>query len=113
MAAEYLKILKFHSTRRDVVRNHLKDVSQELGFKLISETNEDTNNLTRIVYSSPISWFSWGEVVALEVSSSDGDNVEVEIRSRCKLITQIIDWGKNRKNVTRLVGLVKTRSQFF
>jgi rhomboid protease GluP len=41
---------------------------------------------------------SWGETVTAEIS---GDNV-VLIESRCSL--QMIDWGKNKANVTRFIN---------
>jgi hypothetical protein len=53
-------------------------------------------------------WLSWGERVSIDVR--DG---KVRVRSECVLPTQCIDWGKNRKNVDRLLDrldLVLSRS---
>jgi hypothetical protein len=51
-------------------------------------------------YVAPaVSVFSWGEQIVIAPLAP---NV-VRIRSECSLPTQCIDWGKNKKNVMRLI----------
>lgn len=45
---------------------------------------------------------SWGEVIMVYLSEVSGETV-VEVESRCKFPLQIIDWGKNKKNVQYII----------
>ena len=51
----------------------------------------------------PISWRSWGETVGVDVLGVDGDAL-VQIKSRSRLPTTLIDWGKNGENVRRFLS---------
>ena len=51
----------------------------------------------------PISWRSWGETVGVDVLGVDGDAL-VQIKSRSRLPTTLIDWGKNAQNVRRFLS---------
>ena len=46
--------------------------------------------------------FSWGEEVTVTIT----DNGDVTIKSACVLPTQIIDWGRNKKNVIKIFSLL-------
>ena len=46
-----------------------------------------------------VSFTSWGEEIQITLTSTDGYHTNVMVRSECRLVTQIIDWGKNRENV--------------
>lgn len=45
---------------------------------------------------------SWGETIVVSMSEV-ADNTVTEIESRCKFPVQIIDWGKNKRNVQYIV----------
>lgn len=47
---------------------------------------------------APLSGLSWGETVTVEILPGNF----IRIESRCGF--QIIDWGKNKTNVTRFIG---------
>ena len=47
-----------------------------------------------------VNWCSWGEAMEVQI----GDGGDVRAVSRCTFPTQIIDWGKNRRNLERLFG---------
>jgi hypothetical protein len=49
---------------------------------------------------------SWGETVEAWISHGPQGAV-VRLRSKCALPTQVIDWGKNRKNVERIVEALR------
>ena len=53
---------------------------------------KDTSN--SVALRVGVGWLSWGEDVTLTV-----ENASIHIISKCVVPTQIIDWGKNRKNV--------------
>src|SRR5262245_32506076 len=49
--------------------------------------------------SSDMSLASWGEKIVVIATGPD----TAFVRSQCALPTQCIDWGRNRKNVRRLI----------
>jgi hypothetical protein len=51
---------------------------------------------------TPANFWSWGENINVGIDS-DGT---VWVESSCKLPTQCLDWGKNRRNVTAFLGHV-------
>lgn len=50
-----------------------------------------------------ISFTSWGENITVILTPVGMEQTSVLIRSECALPTQIIDWGKNKKNVEKLI----------
>ena len=46
----------------------------------------------------PLNVLSWGETVNIRVKASG----EVEIQSTCSYRYQIVDWGKNRRNIEKI-----------
>ena len=55
--------------------------------------------------SSDINLASWGEKITVTVTAVDS-GVCVDVLSECALPTQIIDWGKNQKNVEAVFGFL-------
>lgn len=49
-----------------------------------------------------VNWKSWGEAVAGRVLTGAG-GTRVEVSSRCRLATQLFDYGKNRRNVRQVL----------
>ena len=49
---------------------------------------------------------SWGENVDAWISHGPR-GAAIQLRSECSFPTQVIDWGKNRKNVERIVGALR------
>ncbi|PID26581.1 MAG: hypothetical protein CR982_09510 [Candidatus Cloacimonadota bacterium] len=47
---------------------------------------------------SKLNFSSWTEKISIKVD----DNGDVTIKSKCFLPTQIVDWGKNEKNVKKI-----------
>jgi hypothetical protein len=56
----------------------------------------------RIVGTVPMSWTSWGESLLVEVSGVDNDAL-VRVTSKTRLPTQVVDFGKNARNVARFL----------
>ncbi|HBR54614.1 MAG TPA: hypothetical protein DEA82_10705 [Flavobacteriaceae bacterium] len=50
-----------------------------------------------------VTLWSWGEDILVRLQKKD-EGTEVQFSSTCKLATQIIDWGKNKKNATIFVS---------
>ena len=51
------------------------------------------------VFFSNISMTSWSEKITVTLTSSGPNDTYVHILSKCVLPTQLVDWGKNKKNV--------------
>lgn len=51
-----------------------------------------------IMAETQMSLWSWGEEIRINVDGSGN----VTIKSECKLATQIIDWGRNKKMVNKI-----------
>jgi hypothetical protein len=58
--------------------------------------------------TTPISFWSWGERIQIEV----GRQGDVWVRSECALPTQCFDWGKNRRNVNKFLDQLETVLSF-
>lgn len=50
--------------------------------------------------------WSWGETIEVWFTEIDS-GTEVFIRSKCRLATQFVDWGKNKKNTNRFMSALK------
>ena len=51
------------------------------------------------------SMLTWGERVTISI-----DGGELDVKSGCYPIPELIDWGKNRKNVDRFLALLSAKS---
>ena len=68
-----------------------------LNVKLVSE-NPEANGVTWFRIHHGFSFFSYGEKITVTLSPRDG-GTNVHILSECGMPTQIIDYGKNSRNV--------------
>jgi hypothetical protein len=57
-----------------------------------------TNEATRIIAATGMGVRSFGEKLVIEFVGPES----VAITSRCALVTQCLDWGKNKSNVEKL-----------
>jgi len=73
-----------------------KDVLSILGFKIIKVEND------KILASSGMSRFSWGENISLVFEQKNSAETMVRISSKPKLIFTLIDSGANLLNVERI-----------
>ncbi|MXG90325.1 hypothetical protein [Nocardioides flavescens] len=60
----------------------------------------------RVQLKIPVTWRSWGERVEVHACSApEGSGwTEVEVTSRSRLRTTVLDWGENRANVETLLA---------
>ena len=65
----------------------------------ITEYSQD-----HMLISSKAGIRSWGEKIRVTILPSG----ILHIRSECSLSSQCIDWGKNKKNVNRLIVAIKS-----
>ena len=53
---------------------------------------------------TPFNFFSWGENIVIEILE---DDETVRMKSSCKMPTQCIDWGKNKRNVNEFFAMLR------
>ncbi len=62
---------------------------------------------TKLKFKTGLSFFSWGETIDIDIKNVQ-DRVQLEVRSRCALSTQVHDGGKNEQNVDKILYLIST-----
>lgn len=105
MAAEYSKTIHFEGINEKELLSTCEQAISQLGLQV--KSNDNTG---KIIAKSRLSFFSWGEIITIELSKFSS-LTEVTISSRCRLATQIVDWGKNRRNVQSIVDLIRSNQQ--
>lgn len=93
MAAKYREIRRFRNF--SLSQNTLTSALEQCGFR-VQHAGE-----TSIRARATLNLWSFGETIDVLIGSFGTDTI-VDITSSCVLPTQILDWGKNRKNVRRL-----------
>ena len=66
--------------------------ASSLLWHLVAASNEE------LLFHVPFNGFSWGE--ELKVTFYPGKLI---LHSQCRLVTQCLDWGKNRRNCAKLL----------
>jgi hypothetical protein len=66
-----------------------QDLAAYQGWRITNQT------ASAAAFQVGVNWLSWGEAVTMEIQGQ-----QILIRSRCRFPLQVIDWGKNRKNVS-------------
>ena len=83
---------------REEVMGFMEPIIESLSWS-IREYSQD-----QMLISSKVSIKSWGEKIRVTILPSGF----LQIRSECSLPTQCIDWGKNKKNVNRLLVAINS-----
>lgn len=103
MGAKYEETMNIPFAAADVWQRAIEVLNQQPG---VAGVNTQPGLLTASVNTN---WRSWGEKVAVHVDEAPGGTA-VRIRSACAFPLQILDWGKNKENVTRIrLGLEPPR----
>ena len=74
-------------------RNLLDKTIRSLGWLIVDETEDS------MTASTGLNILSWGERVTIRHNS-----LGYTVSSRCVLVTQCFDWGKNKANVRKLIA---------
>ena len=53
-----------------------------------------------------ITWKSWGEIIAFAISESGG-SCKIELTSRPRLKTTLVDYGKNLQNIDTIINFLQ------
>lgn len=57
-------------------------------------------------FTTDVTFTSWGENITITIAAIGPQQVQMTIFSECSMPTQIVDWGTNRDNVTRIINYV-------
>lgn len=88
-----------------------KRFSSELRIDLKSENPELGFVWFRFHHGT--SFTSWGEKITITLTPIHELATGVRIHSECGMPTQIIDWGKNRQNVTAIYNCMEKRVPYY
>jgi hypothetical protein len=64
---------------------------------------------TGVSGSTGMSMFSWGEILTVSVDGTGPQGTSVTVRSQSALPLQLIDYGRNRRNVEKLASQLSGR----
>ena len=65
---------------------------------------EETGDDRRLRFQTRMSWKSFGEVIDIRLEPLSATSTGVEIKSRARIRTTVVDYGKNHENVELLIG---------
>jgi len=101
MGAKFSNSFNFNATMDQAV-NLFRDgtFAIQMKFNFLSEL--PMYNGVQFNYNNGVTFTSWGEDISIVVSFVDPNTVSISVLSECSLPTQIIDWGKNRRNVDKI-----------
>ena len=63
-------------------------------------------NQVTFYYTTGVTFTSWGEEIQITIAAASAEQVLMTIHSECAMPTQIVDWGKNKENVTRITNYI-------
>lgn len=104
MAAKFFKIKRYRILNPNDLFNACIQAATTKGFRLVNKNDAEFT----VVFSAGISWLSWGEIITLRIQKLE-TQLELEVKSECKLKTTIVDWGKNRKNVEGIFSVLNEK----
>jgi hypothetical protein len=74
----------------------------EAALSSIARINQANASAGYLAGTTGISVFSMGERIQVWISP-EPQGTAVTVRSRCRLWSQVFDWGRNRRNIRRLL----------
>lgn len=88
-------MIKTFATEYNIIYINCHETAIALGFDIFKEDIGEGV----IRFKVPMSIWSWGEKFEIRITKNTEASTEVELASTAKVGLQIIDWGKNDKNV--------------
>jgi hypothetical protein len=93
---QYREEVRFRKVSAKELKRVCKDALDELGW------NWQADDRWRLVADVPRTFSSFGEWLVVEIYDE-----ELVVLSHCRVRNQLVDWGKNRKNVERFLDRVE------
>lgn len=86
--------------RKETVFDALfKTIPTVNGMNIVSA---DTQTFSAISVNSGVSLISWGEKIQIKLMQITPTTTSVNITSQSSMGTTLVDWGKNKKNITNI-----------
>lgn len=63
-------------------------------------------SLGRLTASAGMNWLTWGDEIELHIEETAHNQCVISLSSRPKVKTTLIDYGKNRDNIKRMVDFI-------
>lgn len=98
-------MIKSFDKEYNIVYINCHKTAIELGFNVFKE--DIGEGIIR--FKVPMSIWSWGEKFEIRITKNTEVSTEVELASVAKVGLQIIDWGKNDKNVSCFFEMLNKR----
>lgn len=95
MRATYNKSIRVVKPKEKLI-DALSDFLVKNDYKIIKQSSDS------LEVSVSANFLSWGELVTVSFITDE----VINIKSQCKLPTQVFDWGKNRKNVNKIADFI-------
>lgn len=95
MRATYNKSVRVVKPKEKLI-DALSDFLVKNDYKIIKQSSDS------LEVSVSANFLSWGELVTVSFITDE----VINIKSQCKLPTQVFDWGKNRKNVNKIADFI-------
>jgi hypothetical protein len=96
MVLQFREEARFRKVYAKELKRACKDALDELGWRW------EMDGRWRLVAYVPYSFTSYGEWLIVEVYDE-----ELVVVSHCRQRRQLVDWGKNRRNVERFLNRVE------
>ena len=101
MAAKFQKRVLIDAQLMPVVER-LRSMGPSLNYQFLSEQpSQDGGAVFRFAHK--VSLTSWGENITITLTPYGPAQCVAWVCSECSLPTQIVDWGKNSKNVNEIL----------
>ncbi len=96
MVLQHRQVARFRKVDAKELKRACKDALDELGW------NWEADDRWRLVAYVPYSFGSYGEWLIVEIYDE-----ELVVVSHCRSRGQLVDWGKNRRNVEQFLNRVE------
>ncbi|QIE59851.1 DUF1499 domain-containing protein [Rasiella rasia] len=97
MANSYTENLQL-TAPLESAKKKVEEALMKAGFKMSKWVDQQ-----QAFYSeSSVTIWSWGEDIMVRFQENE-NGTQIQFTSSCKLSTQIIDWGKNKKNAKKFM----------
>ena len=84
----------------------LKDARFSTTLNLELKTENPTPSGVWYRFHHGVTFTSWGEKITVTLTPISDNSVNVEVFSECALATQVIDFGKNRRNADAIMRYI-------
>lgn len=110
MAANFHQAFIFN-VPMDTVLNIVRDIrfANTLDFELKSEN--PTPSCVWFRFHHGTSFTSWGEKITITLTPISNFQTNVDVHSECGMPTQVIDWGKNEENASKIFEYIDVNSR--